>query len=141
MNSVRDAYLVGIGLCAAVIALFLKCPRVGTLAALTVPVTLAITFLAMRLAQQTLNLMSLGGMAVAIGLVVDDAIVVVEAISRHRDEGADPIDAARRGTLELAPAVIGATLTPVVVFLPPAFPPGIVGEFFSAPAFTLTAAA
>jgi multidrug efflux pump subunit AcrB len=105
MNSVRDAILVGIGLCAAVIAIFLRNPKVGVLAALTVPVTLAVTFLAMRLAQQTLNLMSLGGMAVAISSS-DDAIVVVEAISRHRDEGADPIDAARRGTRELVLAVI-----------------------------------
>jgi len=140
MNGVRDAILIGIGLCAAVIALFLRNPRTGVLAALTVPVTLAITFLAMRLAQQTLNLMSLGGMAVAIGLVVDDAIVVVEAISRHRDEGADPIEAARRGTRELAPAVIGTTLTTVVVFVPLAFLQGIVGDFFRALAFTLTAA-
>ncbi len=140
MDNVRDAILIGIGLCAAVIAVFLRSPKVGVLAALTVPVTLAITFLAMRLAQQTLNLMSLGGMAVAIGLVVDDAIVVVEAISRHRDEGAEPIEAARAGTHELAPAVIGTTLTTIVVFIPLAFLHGIVGDFFRALAFTLTAA-
>jgi CzcA family heavy metal efflux pump len=140
MNSVRDAILVGIGLCAAVIAIFLKDLRAGLLAALSVPITLAITFVAMRLAQQTLNLMSLGGMAVAIGLVVDDAIVVVEAISRHRDEGADPVEAAHRGATELAPAVIGTTLTTVVVLVPLAFLNGIIGDFFRALAFTLTAA-
>jgi CzcA family heavy metal efflux pump len=140
MSSVRDAILVGILLCAAVIALFLRDVRVGIQAALAVPVTLAITFLCMRLAHQTLNLMSLGGMAVAIGLVVDDAIVIVEAIAHHRDEGALPVQAAALGTSELAPAVIGTTLTTVVVLVPLTFLTGIVGDFFRALAFTLTSA-
>ena len=140
MASVRDAIVLGILLCAAVIALFLRDLRSGVLAALSVPVTLAIGFSAMRLANQTLNLMSLGGMAVAIGLVVDDAIVVVEAIARHRDGGASPLDAARAGASELAPAVVGTTLTTVVVFLPLAFLNGVVGDFFRALAFTVTSA-
>src|SRR6202030_4808786 len=116
MASVRDAILTGILLCAAVIAVFLRDPRAGLLAGLTVPLTLAVTFVAMRVAGQTLNLMSLGGMAVAIGLVVDDAIVMIEAIARRRDAGADVPTAAIAGTTELAPAVIGTTLTTVVVF-------------------------
>ncbi len=140
MASVRDAILLGIVLCAAVIALFLRDLRAGVVSALTVPLTLAISFLAMKLAGQTLNLMSLGGMAVAIGLVVDDAIVMIEAIARHRDAGASPADAALRGTVELAPAVIGTTLTTVVVFVPLAFLEGIVGNFFRALAFTVTVA-
>ena len=140
MASVRDAILLGIALCAGVIALFLRDVRAGILAALTVPITLAISFVAMRLANQTLNLMSLGGMAVAIGLVVDDAIVMIEAIAHHRDLGADKSTAATRGTVELAPAVIGTTLTTVVVFIPLAFLSGIVGDFFRALAFTVTAA-
>ncbi len=140
MASVRDAILLGIALCAGVIALFLRDVRAGLLAALSVPVTLAISFVAMRVAGQTLNLMSLGGMAVAIGLVVDDAIVMVEAIARHRDQGADAATAATLGTVELAPAVIGTTLTTVVVFIPLAFLSGIVGDFFRALAFTVTVA-
>ena len=140
MGSVRDAILFGIVLCAGVIAIFLRDLRAGIFAAFTVPVTLAITFGAMRVAHQTLNLMSLGGMAVAIGLVVDDAIVMVEAITRHRDEGEDPRTAAANGTLELAGPVIGTTLTTVVVFVPLAFLDGIVGDFFRALAFTVTAA-
>jgi CzcA family heavy metal efflux pump len=140
MASVRDAILLGIALCAGVIALFLRDLRAGILAALSVPITLAISFCAMRLANQTLNLMSLGGMAVAIGLVVDDAIVMVEAIARHRDLGADSESAASLGTAELAPAVIGTTLTTVVVFIPLAFLSGIVGDFFRALAFTVTVA-
>jgi CzcA family heavy metal efflux pump len=140
MASVRDAILIGIVLCAGVIAMFLRDVRAGLLAGLTVPLTLAITFLAMRVANQTLNLMSLGGMAVAIGLVVDDAIVMIEAIARHRDAGLDVRDAALVGTTELAPAVIGTTLTTVVVFVPLAFIGGVVGDFFRALAFTVTAA-
>ncbi len=140
MTSVRDAILLGIVLCAVVISIFLRDVRAGLLAALSVPVTLAITFIFMRLAGQTLNLMSLGGMAVAIGLVVDDAIVMVEAIAHHRDAGEDVATAAVRGTVELAPAVIGTTLTTVVVFVPLAFLQGIVGDFFRALAFTITTA-
>ena len=140
MASVRDAILLGIALCAVVIALFLRDIRAGLMAAISVPVTLAIVLVAMRLAGQTLNLMSLGGMAVAIGLVVDDAIVIIEAIARHRDEGASAPDAAGAGAVELAPAVIGTTLTTVVVFIPLAFLHGIIGDFFRALAFTVTAA-
>jgi multidrug efflux pump subunit AcrB len=129
--------LVGIALCALVIALFLRDFRAGLLSAITIPTTLAISFVAMRIAHQSLNLMSLGGMAVAIGLVVDDAIVTVEAIARHRDAGADPKTAAIAGTAELAPAVTGTTLTTVVVLIPMAFLRGLVGDFFRALAFTL----
>jgi CzcA family heavy metal efflux pump len=138
--SVRDAILIGILLCAGVIATFLRDARAGLLAALTVPLTLAITFVAMQLGGQTVNMMSLGGMAVAIGLVVDDAIVVVEAISRRRDLGEPVRQAAFHGAAELAPAVIGTTLTTVVVFVPLALTRGVVGDFFRALAFTLTAA-
>ncbi len=140
MASVRDAIVLGIVLCAAVIAVFLRDLRAGVLAGLTVPLTLAVTFLAMRVANQTLNLMSLGGMAVAIGLVVDDAIVMIEAIARERDAGASVASAALVGTAKLAPAVIGTTLTTVVVFVPLAFLGGVVGDFFRALAFTVTAA-
>jgi CzcA family heavy metal efflux pump len=138
MASVRDAILLGILLCAAVVGAFLGDLRAGLLAGISVPLTLAVTFLAMRLAGQTLNLMSLGGMAVAIGLVVDDAIVMIEAIARHRDAGADVHTAAFAGTIELAPAVVGTTLTTVVVFVPLAFLSGVVGDFFRALAFTVT---
>jgi CzcA family heavy metal efflux pump len=140
MASVRDAIVVGILLCAIVIGVFLRDPRAGLLAGATVPLTLAVTFTAMRVAGQTLNLMSLGGMAVAIGLVVDDAIVMIEAIARRRDAGADVRTASIEGTVDLAPAVIGTTLTTVVVFVPLAFLGGVVGDFFRALAFTLTSA-
>ncbi len=140
MKSVRDAILVGIGLCFLVIAAFLRDLRAGVVHSLSVPVTLSITFLFMRLARQTLNLMSLGGMAVAIGLVIDDAIVIVEAIAYHQSLGKSSKDAAADGTVELAPAVTGTTLTTVVVFIPLGFLHGVVGDFFRALAFTVTAA-
>ena len=140
MAGVRDAILIGIVLCAVVIALFLRDIRAGLMAGVTVPITLAIVFVAMRVAGQTLNLMSLGGMAVAIGLVVDDAIVMIEAIARQRDDGASAAEAAAAGASELAPAIVGTTLTTVVVFVPLAFLHGIIGDFFRALAFTVTAA-
>ena len=138
--SVRDAILIGMALCLLVLGVFLRDVRAGFVAAIAVPTTLAITFLAMQVLGQTLNLMSLGGMAVSIGLVVDDAIVIVEAIARRIEGGASSEDAAREGTRELAAAVIGTTVTTVIVFLPLAFLSGVVGKFFSALATTLSAA-
>lgn len=137
--SVRDAILIGVVLCIAVLGVFLRDARAGFVAAVAVPATLVLTFVAMQLLGQTLNLMSLGGMAVAIGLVVDDAIVIVEAISRKREGGLAPRAAAEEGTNELAAAVIGTTVTTVIVFLPLAFLEGVVGKFFSALALTLSA--
>lgn len=140
MASVRDAILLGIALCVVVLGVFLRDARAGLVAAVAVPLTLIITFLAMHALGQTLNLMSLGGLAVAVGLVVDDAIVIVEAIARRHEQGDAPEVAAREGTRELAAAVIGTTITTVIVFLPLAFLSGIVGKFFSALASTLSAA-
>lgn len=139
ITSVRDAIIIGVILCIGVLGAFLRDARAGFVAAVAVPTTLVLTFGAMQALGQTLNLMSLGGMAVAIGLVVDDAIVIVEAISRKREAGLDPRAAAEEGTRELAAAVIGTTVTTVIVFLPLAFLQGVVGKFFSALAMTLSA--
>ncbi|HSO33824.1 MAG TPA: efflux RND transporter permease subunit, partial [Labilithrix sp.] len=139
ITSVRDAIIIGVVLCIGVLGAFLRDARAGFVAAVAVPTTLVLTFGAMQALGQTLNLMSLGGMAVAIGLVVDDAIVIVEAISRKREAGLDPRAAAEEGTRELAAAVIGTTVTTVIVFLPLAFLQGVVGKFFSALAMTLSA--
>ena len=102
MRSVRDAILLGIALCVAVIALFLRDLRAGLVAALAVPLTLGITFVPLGLLGQSLNLMSMGGLCVAIGLVIDDAIVVVEAIRRRLEHGEPPADAARDGVARAA---------------------------------------
>ena len=140
LRGVRDAIAIGVALSLLVLAFFLRDARAGLAAAVAVPVTLIGTFGAMRLAGQTLNLMSLGGLAIAIGLVVDDAIVIVEAIVRRREEGMSVRAAAVVGTRDLLAAVIGTTLTTVVVFAPLAMLDGVVGSFFGALAVTLCAA-
>lgn len=140
VKGVRDAILIGIALTVCVLAFFLRNARAGFLAALSVPFTLLATFPVMALAGQTLNLMSLGGMAVAIGLVIDDAIVVVEAIALRLEGGASIVDAVDAGLSEIMAPVIGTTLTTVVVFVPLAFIAGLVGRFFAALAVTLAGA-
>jgi len=140
MHSVRDAIVIGIGLCLVVIALFLGDLRAGLVAALTVPLTLAIAFIPVRVLGQSLNLMSMGGLAVAIGLVIDDAIVVVEAIRRRLEHGADIAPATIAGVRDLMAALLGTTVTTVVVFIPLAALEGLVGRFFAALAITLTSA-
>ncbi|MEQ1504065.1 MAG: efflux RND transporter permease subunit [Myxococcota bacterium] len=140
LASVRDAIVIGILLCVGVLGVFLRDLRAGLIAGLAVPLTLLLTFGVMYLFGQTLNLMSLGGMAVAIGLVVDDAVVVVEAIHKHREEGLSGPMAASRGVSELFSAVLGRTATTVVVFLPLGLLSGVVGRFFQALAVTLTGA-
>jgi multidrug efflux pump subunit AcrB len=137
---IRDAIGVGILLTVGVLALFLRNARAGFLAALSVPVALVSTFFGMSLFGQTLNLMSLGGMAIAIGLVIDDAIVVVEAIVRRREEGASEAAAVSDGLHEMTSPVIGTTVTTIVVLVPLALLSGLVGSFFSALALTLSVA-
>jgi CzcA family heavy metal efflux pump len=140
LRSVRDAILLGVLLCVAVIALFLRDLRAGLAAALAVPLALGATFLPLSLLGQSLNLMSLGGLAVAIGLVIDDAIVVVDGIGRRLEAGVPPAQAAREGTQRLLAALVGTTATTVVVLVPLAWLEGVVGRFFSSLAATLSVA-
>lgn len=139
MGSVRDAIIIGSLLAVIVLFVFLRNARITIVAAVSLPLTVVGTFFFVRLLGGTLNLMSLGGLAIAIGLVIDDAVVIVENIYRHMGAG-EPIDqAAEKGTQELIGPVIGSTLTTVVVFLPLGFLKGAVGEFFVALSITLTA--
>ncbi len=137
---IRDAIAIGILLTIGVLALFLRDARAGFLAALSVPTTLVVTFLAIDLSGETLNLMSLGGMAVAIGLVIDDAIVVIEAIAMRLEGGAAPPDAVSEALAEITGPVIGTTVTTVVVLAPLAYLSGLLGRFFAALAITLGSA-
>jgi len=142
IRNVRDAILIG-GLLAVVVLLaFLGHVRITIIAATTIPLTVVITFFFMRLFGQTFNLMSLGGIAVAIGLVIDDAVVVVENIERHmRRRAAESRRDAIYGSVgELMAAVIGSTITTVVVFLPLVLLEGVTGQFFSALSVALTVA-
>ena len=140
MASVRDAILIGIALCVLVVGLFLRSLRAGLIAALVVPLTLAMSLLVAALAGQSLNLMSLGGLAVAIGLVIDDAIVVIEAIGRRMHEGEPASAAALSGPRMLLAALMGTTATTVIVLIPLVRLEGVVGQFFTALAVTLGAA-
>jgi multidrug efflux pump subunit AcrB len=161
VDNVRDAILIG-GLFSILILLaFLRSWRATLISALAIPTTLAITFLFLHWSGETLNLMSLGGLAVAIGLIIDDTVVVIENIARHLSphrelqpggshtsgsassqvpvevdgvgsahtaKAVDPVDAASR---EITGAVVGSTLTTVLVFVPLAFIVGVYGQFFA----------
>ena len=135
--SIRDAVLIGCLLAVVVLFLFLREGRTTLIAAITLPITVIGTFFFMNLFGSTLNLMSLGGIAIAIGLIIDDAVVIIENIYRHLGLGESPAQAAEKGTQELLGAVIGSTATTVVVFAPLSLLKGLVGEFFSALCLTL----
>jgi CzcA family heavy metal efflux pump len=140
MANVRDAILIGIALSLLVIAVSLRDWRAGLVAAIPVPLTLLGTFAVMRWFGVTLNLMSLGGLAVAIGLVVDDAIVVTEGIVRRLEDGHPVAEAVELGTRDMFAAVIGTTFTTVVVFAPLVLLTGVTGSFLGALAVTLAIA-
>jgi CzcA family heavy metal efflux pump len=135
--SVRDAVLIGAFLAVVVLFLFLREVRTTIIAAITLPIAVIGTFFFMKLFGGTLNLMSLGGLAIAIGLIIDDAVVIVENIYRHLGLGDSPSVAAEQGTRELLGPVVGSTVTTVVVFAPLSLLRGVVGEFFSALCQTL----
>jgi CzcA family heavy metal efflux pump len=142
MRSVRDAMLLGGALAVLVLLLFLGEWRTTTAAALSLPLTVAITLLGLALTGDSLNLMSLGGLAVAVGIIIDDAVVVVENIERRLalHPAAPPADVVREGTDEIFGPVAGSTLTTVVVFAPLGLLTGVVGEFFRSFAIALTIA-
>src|SRR4029077_1588238 len=107
VGGVRDAVLFGALFAVTVLAFFLRDLRATLVAALSLPLTLGATLLVLRLLGQTLNLMSLGGLAIAVGLVIDDAVVIVEAVHRHLEAGLTPAESARKGTEELFWPVVG----------------------------------
>ena len=137
--SVRDAILIGLILACVILFLFLRDWRSSIIAGLVIPVTVAVTVLFMWLLGESFNLMTLGGLAAAIGLVIDDAIVVVENIVLHREAGEGRIEAVRKALREITTPLIGSTITPVVVFLPLIAVTGVTGSFFRALALTMTA--
>ena len=138
--SVRDAIFIGLILACVILFLFLHDWRSSVVAGLVIPVTIAVTILFLWLIGQSFNLMTLGGLAAAIGLVIDDAIVVVENIVVHRDSGQSRVAAVRSALSEITTPLIGSTITPVVVFLPLIAVTGVTGSFFRALAVTMTAA-
>jgi CzcA family heavy metal efflux pump len=137
ITSVRDAVIVGLILASLIMVLFLRDWGTSLVAGLVIPATLAVTFIALRLLGESFNLMTLGGLAAAVGLVIDDAIVVVENIVMHRDSGQSLAEAIRSAIDEIRVPLIGSTITPIVVFLPLISVTGVTGTFFKALAITV----
>jgi multidrug efflux pump subunit AcrB len=138
IGSVRDAIIIGLFLSGAIIWLFLKDWGTALATGLVVPVTVLVTFIVMKIMGQTFNMMTLGGIAAAGGLVIDTAIVVVENIVLHRDGGEGPFEAVSSAIKELAVPLVGSTLTPIVVFLPLISITGVTGVFFRALAIVMS---
>jgi len=137
VEGVWEAILFGVALSVLILYSFLKSWNTTLVATMVIPVTVLITLASMELAGLTFNLMTLGGIAAAIGLVIDDAIVVVEAIHARLVSGMPRLAAVETGLEEIVRPLIGSTLTPVVVFIPLAFLSGITGVFFRALALTM----
>jgi multidrug efflux pump subunit AcrB len=136
--SVRDAIVIGLFLAGLIIWLFLRDWGTAVMTGLVVPVTMVVTFIVMKMLGQSFNLMTLGGLAAAVGLVIDDKIVVVENIVLHRDGGEGPLQATASALKELTVPLIGSTLTPIVVFLPLITITGVTGTFFGALAIAMS---
>jgi multidrug efflux pump subunit AcrB len=138
INSVRDAILLGLILASVILVVFLRDWGTSLVAGLVIPVTVMVTFIALKWMGETFDLMTLGGLAAAVGLVIDDAIVVVENIVLHRDAGQTRREAIRRALKEITVPLFFSTITPIVVFIPLIVISGVTGVFFRALAVTMT---
>jgi len=138
IGSVRDAIIIGLLLAGFIIWLFLRDFGTALMTGLVIPVAIFVTFIALKILGQSFNMMTLGGLAAAGGLVIDDAIVVVENIVLHRDGGEGRMAAVASAIKELTVPLIGSTLTPIVVFLPLISITGVTGTFFRALAVAMS---
>lgn len=138
VNAVRNAAVLGGIIAIIVLYGFLGDARATTITGIAIPVSVIGTFLLMYLNDISLNIMSLGGIALAVGMLVDNSIVVLENIVRKKEQGEGIVDAARNGTTEVSGAVVAATLTTIAVFFPMVFISGIAGQLFRDQALTVT---
>jgi hydrophobic/amphiphilic exporter-1 (mainly G- bacteria), HAE1 family len=138
INEVIGAAAIGGLLATLVLYLFLRSAWTTAIIAISIPVSVVATFALMYGGNVTLNIMSLGGIALAIGMLVDNSIVVLESIARKRELGAGVLDAARGGTKEVSTAVVASTLTTIAVFFPLVFVEGVAGQLFRDQALTVT---
>jgi len=138
VSEVRDAALIGGLLAILVLLAFLRDGRSTMIIATSIPISVIATFMAMYRLDISLNIMSLGGLTLGIGMLVDNSIVVLESIYRKRKSGAPLNSAAISGTTEVGPAVIASTLTTVAVFMPIVFVQGVAGQLFHDQAMTVT---
>jgi multidrug efflux pump subunit AcrB len=139
VNGTRDAIIIGVVLAALVLLLFLRNVQFTLVAVAAIPVTVALVGLALGITGQTINLMTLAGIAAALGLIADDTIVVIENIESHHSRG-DVADPTEHGAAELRPALIGSSLSTIVILLPFALLSGVVGAFFKPLALTMALA-
>jgi HAE1 family hydrophobic/amphiphilic exporter-1 len=138
IGEVKSAALLGGVLAILVLYAFLRDARATLISGIAIPVSVLGTFVAMYAFDLSLNIMSLGGIALAVGMLVDNAVVVLESIVRKQEHGLDRRDAARQGTAEVAMAVTAATLTSVAVFFPMVFITGVAGQLFRDQSLTVT---
>jgi HAE1 family hydrophobic/amphiphilic exporter-1 len=138
IREVLSNALVGGAVAVVLLLLFLKDLRSTVIIAVSIPLSIVATFFLMYRTGTTLNVMSLGGLALGVGMLVDNAIVVLEAIQRRREEGDSPLEAARRGASEVGRAVAASTLTTVAVFLPVVFLEGVAAQLFRDQALTVS---
>ena len=137
-RSVRDAITIGVGLAALVLLLFLRSLKITLVGILLVPAVLATTVLLLKLLNMSFNIMTLGGMAAAVGLIVDDAIVMIEHIVRRlRERGEDVTLNIRDAAVEFTPPLAGSSAATIIIFAPLAFLSGVTGAFFKALSFTM----
>ena len=138
IDEVRNAAVIGGVIAILVLFAFLRDLRSTVIIATSIPLSIVATFMAMYRMDVSLNIMSLGGLTLGIGMLVDNSIVVLESIFRKRKAGASLTEAAVQGTTEVGPAVVASTLTTVAVFLPIIFVEGIAGQLFRDQALTVT---
>jgi CzcA family heavy metal efflux pump len=140
IQGVVESILIGLALSVGVLLLFLRNWRITFVAAIVIPIAALVSVIFIKLFNMSFDLMTLGGIAACIGVVIDDAIVMVENIAVHLSLGEKPFDASKHAIVELTPALIGSTLTPIVVFVPLVFLSGIYAVFFRALALTMVTA-
>lgn len=138
IDNVKNNAIIGGLIAVLVIYLFLRNLRSTFIIALSIPISIIATFVLVYFNKLTLNIMSLGGLALGVGMLVDNSIVVLENIVRHHQDGEDPVLAAVSGTNEVSLAVTASTLTTIAVFLPIVFVQGITAQFFRELALTVT---
>ena len=138
VNNVLTAAIIGGVLAIIILYIFLRDPRSTVIIAVSIPISIMATFALMYQTGITLNIMSLGGVALGVGMLVDNSIVVLESVHRQRRAGGALAEAAYRGTKEVGMAVTASTLTTVAVFVPLVFVEGIAGQLFKDQALTIT---
>ena len=137
INSVLDNMIYGGLFALLILLLFLRSVRATIVIGVSIPIAIVSTFVLLYFTGETLNILTMGGLALGIGMMVDSSIVILENIVSYRQKGASLIEAAKKGASELAPAVIASTTTTLVVFLPIVFVDGIASELFTPLALTI----